>query len=121
MKKQTVALLLLTSVVFSGCRKAPDSTPADIDESVPVNSVSTSVTGNPDEEYLDVYLVNATYTPNDVYFREIRYCRSEDKDSDNTYFLDISREKIDYIVSYLETADVPDAFRYSGENLLSPE
>ena len=131
MKKELVALTLLTSVVFSGCQKNPDITPSDTGESAPDTSVSTTETdatdhsayptGIPYEEYLDVNIINATDTPNEVYFKELRYNRCDDKNDDNSYYIDISREKIDYIVSYLETADVPDTFRYSGDEILSPE
>ena len=128
MKKKLITMLLLTSVVFSGCQKTPETTPSDTDESVPDTSVSTTETDRetyatviPYEEYLDISIINATETPNEVYFQDLRYCRSEDPDYDHRYFRDISRQKIDYIISYLETTDVPDTFRYSGEKLHSPE
>ena len=128
MKKKLITMLLLTSVVFSGCQKTPETTPSDTDESVPDTSVSTTETDRetyatviPYEEYLDISIINATETPNEVYFQDLRYCRSEDPDYDHRYFHDISRQKIDYIISYLETTDVPDTFRYSGEKLHSPE
>ena len=130
MKKKLVATLLLTAVVFSGCQNTPDTTVTETYES-PDTSIPTTeseeteqetyVTGTPYKEYLDIHIINATYTPNEVYFKEIRYCRSENEDQDHSVFLDISRQKIDYIVSYLETADVPDTFRRTGDGLLSPD
>lgn len=127
--KRKIALLITASLLLAGCNTAKEST-SSADDSVPAATAAPAATGSQDgtaetgelaEEWMRLQILNATETPNEVYYKRDVYTCGEGADPGN-YSTLIDKDKLDYIVSYVEkSADSCVAIRDTGERILDPK
>ena len=113
MKKKTTALILAAVFVLTGCGKGTKTIDtADITDSTDNVITSSSTEKETQEtvtEYLEIDISNYTDRANGNY--ETRFCFENDKENGETEITSIPREKIDYLVSYIQEMDIPSEYR----------
>lgn len=128
--KRKIALLITFSLLLAGCNKAPTDSTTSADDPAASSTAasiagtsqsSTAETGELHEEWMRIMVLNATETSNEVYYETEDFICGEDAvpGSDSTL---IDKDKLDYIVSYIENAeDSCISTRETGDVLLKPE
>ena len=113
MKRKATALILTAVFVLTGCGKGTktiDTTDVtDNTEDVTISSSTVTETEKIITESLEIDISNYTDTANGNY--ETRFCFESDKENGETEITSIPREKIDYLVSYIQEMDIPSEYR----------
>ena len=113
MKRKATALILTAVFVLTGCGKGTKTIDTadvtDNTEDVTISSSTVTETEKIITESLEIDISNYTDTANGNY--ETRFCFESDEENGETEITSIPREKIDYLVSYIQEMDIPSEYR----------